>query len=329
MSQVSRSCQETAALCSAIQTSRQNFTSSWQCVLCFGIYEPLRQGHDSPSGPLTLKTQLECHKFIQILSHTYTYSHLHRVMQCHAYMVTVHFGWIRCNFKMQCQSVLYIFCAKTSASRRSFSCEICIQFLQDLHRVILMKLQIQCELDLHSTCLRYHDISRHSVGINDFFSEHTWSFFILSSRSLFPLPDSQTPRLHAPWLDHHVQSFPIFLRLGPAELFADFLLRLAVSLRASPQLRWQQPIRVSTTVLVQAAVQIFRLMNWRLGGMIQITEIYPGGRMGDDIEKMLQMSFLLLITSSCKSRKAIFNSNHSLPAIRRFGVKMRLGLPQT
>ena len=38
-----------AALCSAIQTSRQNFTSSWQCVLCFGIYEPQRQGHDSPT----------------------------------------------------------------------------------------------------------------------------------------------------------------------------------------------------------------------------------------------------------------------------------------
>ena len=35
-----------ADLCSAIQTSRQNFTSSWQCVLCFGMDEPQRQGHD-------------------------------------------------------------------------------------------------------------------------------------------------------------------------------------------------------------------------------------------------------------------------------------------
>lgn len=255
MSQVSRSCQETQ-LC-ALQSRRPGKTSH---RLGNVSYASESTNHNVRGMTVQLDHSHSKHSWnVTSLSKSWViriHSHIHRVMQCHAYMVTVHFGWIRCNFKMQCQSVLYIFCAKTSASRRSFSCEICIQFLQELHGVISMNLQIQCELDLHSTCLRYHDISRHSAGINDFFSEHNWSFVILSSNvtiSIPRLPDSQTSRSR---------------RLGPAELFADLLLRLAASWRASPD-----------------------DTNWRLSGKTQ------GGQIGCSES----WSFLLLITSSCKS----------------------------
>lgn len=169
MSQVSRSCQETQ-LC-ALQSRRPGKTSH---RLGNVSYASESTNHNVRGMTVQLDHSHSKHSWnVTSLSKSWVIrmeSHIHRVMQCHAYMVTVHFGWIRCNFKMQCQSVLYIFCAKTSASRRSFSCEICIQFLQDLHGVISMNLQIQCELDLHSTCLR--TVSRRLTA----FCWHQWLF---------------------------------------------------------------------------------------------------------------------------------------------------------
>ena len=147
---------------------------------------------------------------------------------------------------------------------------------------------------------RYHDVSRHSAGINDFFSEHTWSFVILSSNVTISTPrlsDSQTSR-----------SRTLFLWLGPAELFADLLLRLAASLPASPddkmttKLTTKQPILVSTMKLPCSSccysdIQI-ELEAWRL-------------------------SFLLLITSSC-IKSNLQSSTITVSPVRR-GVNMRLG----
>ena len=272
MSQVSRSCQETQ-LC-ALQSRRPGKTSH---RLGNVSYASESTNHNVRGMTVQLDHSHSKHSWnVTSLSKSWViriHSHIHRVMQCHAYMVTVHFGWIRCNFKMQCQSVLYIFCAKTSASRRSFSCEICIQFLQDLHGVISMNLQIQCELDLHSTCLRYHDISRHSAGINDFFSEHNWSFFVLSSNvtiSTPRLPDSQTPRLPDFTLPDSLSSaWSCWAFCRPSSSACCFLKSFSW---------WQQ-----------------------IGGL---AVIYPGCSES--------WSFLLLITSSCKSNLQQ-SGLHSLP----------------
>ena len=136
-----------------------------------------------------------------------------------------------------------------------------IFFLRNLHlispRITWCHCSAQWELDLHSTCL----LSRHLTA----FCWHQWLFF-WAQLELFhtflkcPYFHSQTPRLPDFTLPDSRT------RLGPAELFADLLLRLAASWRASPDNK--------TT-------------NWR--------QIYPGWRCSES------WSFLLLITSSCKS----------------------------
>lgn len=289
MSQVSRSCQETQ-LC-ALQSRRPGKTSH---RLGNVSYASESTNHNSNWTTHTQNTAGMSQVYPNLESYVYIVIYIESCNVMHIWSLFTSDGSVaisQCSAKASCTSSA----PRLLPLEDLFPAKFASNFSKNY--MVSFRWTFKSNVSLTFTAYaygRYHDISRHSAGINDFFSEHTWSFVILSSNvtiSTPRLPDFTLPAAWSCWA---------FCR--PSSSACCFLKSFSWW-QDDNKTNKQLVIPVSTMVLISTLFKLLSKHSDWIGGLAAV----------------------LLVAHHLFLHKQSSTVRTSQSPLRRFGVNMRLG----